>query len=71
MERGYIKFERNNESRLVITAKLVNDNLWMTKHEIVTLFHVSVNTVGSNLRAIFKSGILREQDDSYVPVIKG
>lgn len=65
MERGYIKIEENGEKQFVITAKLVNCTLWMTKHEIADLFNVYVNTVGNNLRVIFKSGLLREQDVTY------
>lgn len=65
MERGYIKIEENGDKQLVIMAKLVNCTLWMTKHEIAELFNVYVNTVGNNLRSIFKSGLLREQDVTY------
>lgn len=62
MERGYIKIEEKNAKELVITVKNVNCVLWMTKHEIAELFNVYVNTVGNNLRAIFKSGLLRKED---------
>ena len=62
MERGYIRIKENNENQLIIEAKLVNCTLWMTKHEIADLFNVFVNTVGNNLRSIFKSGLLREED---------
>lgn len=65
MERGYIKIEENGDKQFVITAKLVNCTLWMTKHEIADLFNVYVNTVGNNLRSIFKSGLLREQDVTH------
>lgn len=62
MERGYIKIKENSESQLIVEAKLVNCTLWMTKHEIADLFNVFVNSVGNNLQAIFKSGLLREED---------
>jgi hypothetical protein len=62
MERGYIKIKENSENQLIVEAKLVNCTLWMTKHEIADLFNVFVNSVGNNLRAIFKSGILREEN---------
>lgn len=61
MERGYIKIEKNIENQLIVEAKLVNCTLWMTKHEIADLFNVFVSSIGNNLRAIFKSGILREE----------
>ena len=34
----------------------------MTKHEMADLFNVFVSVVGNNLRSIFKSGLLREED---------
>ena len=66
MERGYIKIKENVEDQLIVEAKLVNCTLWMTKHEIADLFNVFVNTVGNNLRSIFKSGLLREEDVTQI-----
>lgn len=65
MERGYIKMKENKDNQLIIEAKLVNCTLWMTKHEIADLFNVFVNTIGNNLRAIFKSGLLEEDEVTY------
>ena len=62
MERGYIKIKENNENQLIVEAKLVNCTLWMTKHEMADLFNVFVNTIGNNLRSIFKSGIFQEKN---------
>lgn len=62
MERGYIKIKENKDNQLVVEAKLVNYTLWMSKHEIADLFNVFVSSVSNNLRAIFKSGLLREGD---------
>lgn len=62
MERGYIKIKENGENQLIVEAKLVNCTLWLTKHEVADLFNVFVNTIGNNLRSIFKSGLLREED---------
>lgn len=62
MERGYIKIKENNENQLIVEAKLVNCTLWLSKHEMANLFNVFVNSIGNNLRAIFKSGILREEE---------
>ena len=62
MERGYIKIKENNENQLIVEAKLVNCTLWITKHEIAALFNVFVNTIGNNLRSIFKSGLLHTED---------
>ncbi|GHU92097.1 hypothetical protein FACS1894155_12300 [Bacteroidia bacterium] len=62
MERGYIKIKENSENQLIVEAKLVNCTLWMTKHEIADLFNVFVSSVGNNLRSIFKSGLLQEDN---------
>lgn len=62
MERGYIKIKENNDNQLIVEAKLVNCTLWMTKHEIADLFNVFVSSIGNNLRAIFKSGVLQEEN---------
>ncbi len=65
MERGYITIKENDENQLIVEAKLVNCTLWMSKHEMADLFNVFVNTIGNNLRAIFKSGILREEEVTH------
>lgn len=62
MERGYIEIKENSNNQLIIEAKLVDCTLWMTKNEIADLFNVLVSSVGSNLRSIFKSGLLREEN---------
>jgi hypothetical protein len=62
MERGYITIKENSENQLIVEAKLINYTLWVSKHEMADLFNVFVNTIGNNLRAIFKSGLLREEE---------
>ena len=62
MERGYIKIKENDENQLIVEAKLVNCTLWMTKHEIADLFNVSIVPASNILRAIFKSGLLKEEN---------
>ena len=62
MERGYIKIKENETNQWIVEAKLVNCTLWLSKHEVANLFNVFVNSIGNNLRAIFKSGILREEE---------
>lgn len=62
MERGYIKIKENKDNQLIVEAKLVNCTFWMTKHEIADLLNVFASSVGNNLRAIFKSDILREEN---------
>lgn len=62
MEQGYIKIKENDEGQFIVEAKLVCSTLWLTKHEIADLFSVFVSSVSNNLRSIFKSGLLREEN---------
>lgn len=62
MEGGYIKIRENEANQLIIDAKIVNGIIWMTKHEIADLFNVVISSVGNTIRAIFKSGILKEEN---------
>lgn len=64
-DKGYITIKENEAHEHIVEAKLVNGNLWLTKNEMAYLFNVYVSTVGNNLRAIFKSGLLREEDATY------
>ena len=58
MERGYLKIEERGDKQLVVTAQFVDSTVWLTKHEIADLFNVFVNTIGNNIRYLFKSGLL-------------
>ena len=62
MNRGYIKIKETSHQKFIVEARLVDDNLWITKHEIADLFNVPVGMVSNNLCAIFRSGVLREED---------
>ena len=62
MNRGYIKIKETSHHKFIVEARLVDDNLWITKHEIADLFNVPVGMVSNNLCAIFRSGVLREED---------
>ena len=62
MNRGYIKIKETNHHQFIVEVQLVNGTLWITKHEIADLFNVSVGMVSNNLCAIFRSGVLREED---------
>ncbi|MDR0232887.1 MAG: hypothetical protein LBI82_12325 [Dysgonamonadaceae bacterium] len=66
MEKGHITIKENESNGFVVKAMLINDSLWLTKNEIADLFNTFVSTVGNNLLAIFKSGVLREEDVSRV-----
>ena len=62
MNRGYIKIKETSHQKFIVEARLVDGNLWITKHEIADLFNVPVGMVSNNLCAIFRSGVLREED---------
>lgn len=62
MNRGNIKIKEMGHQEFIVEARLVDGNLWITKHEIADLFNVPVSKVGNNLSAIFKSGILNKED---------
>lgn len=70
MERGYIRIKENSENQLVVEAKLVNATLWLSKHEIADLFNVFVSSIGNNLRAIFKSGLLQKEEVTRIYTYK-
>lgn len=62
MGRGYINIKNEFGSVPSVEVKLVDGSLWLTKHQIADLFAVFTSTIGNNIRAIFKSKILWEQD---------
>lgn len=66
MNRGYIKIKETSHQKFIIEARLVDGNLWITKHEIADLFNVRVSTVGNSLSAIFKSCISNKDDITSV-----
>jgi len=66
MNRGYIKIKETSHQKFIIEARLVDGNLWITKHEIADLFNVRVITVGNSLSAIFKSCISNKEDITSV-----
>lgn len=50
------------DQEFIVEARLVDGNLWLTKHEIADLFNVHFSMIGNNLSAIFKSGILQKEN---------
>lgn len=59
----YISTDENNNTEVVF--KPTKNTVWLTHYEIASLFGVYTQTIGNNLRTIFKSGILREDEVSY------
>ncbi|GHV51685.1 hypothetical protein FACS1894181_13900 [Bacteroidia bacterium] len=52
-----------NGNEVTITAR--NGEIWMSKWEIARLFDVFMAKITSNIKAIFKSGVLRKRDVCY------
>ena len=65
MNIGYIKIIREKGKAPFIEAELVNGNVWMDKYDMLHFFNVFGQKIEMNLRSIFKSGLLREDDVSY------
>lgn len=65
MKRGHISITENNNQEFIVEAKLINGTLWLSKWQMATLFNVYTKTIESNLKAIFKAGLLRENEVSH------
>jgi len=65
MKTGKIEIIIEAGKTPAVEIELVNGNVWMTKNDIDRLFNCYFQKVDTNLRSIFKSGILREEEVSY------
>ena len=65
METGSIKIIIEEGKTPCVEAQLVNNNLWLTKYEMARLLNCFVAKIDANLRSIFKSRLLWEEDCSY------
>ena len=45
-----------------VTIRPAVGTVWLTQHEIARIFNVYVSAVGSNIRLILKSGVLRKEE---------
>lgn len=62
---GSIEIADNDYGPCTVSVRLVDGNVWMTQSQIARLFGVYEATVRNNLRAVFRSGILREGDVTH------
>ena len=62
---GYINIIIEEGKAPIVEAELVNGNIWMSKWAMDKLFNCFFQKVEMNLRSIFKSGLLREDDVTY------
>ena len=69
MERGIITIA---ECGTVILPDVPNESVWMSEMELVELFRVVVPTLRAAVRAIYKSGVLKECEvQKYVRLENG
>ena len=55
-----------------VTIRHTAGAVWLTQHQIADLFGVFISAVGANVRSIFKSEVLREEEASrYVSTATG
>lgn len=62
MEHGNIIIKAIGEKGFEVEVKLIDNNIWLTKQEIASLFNVFVGTIENNFRSLFKSGILQIEE---------
>ena len=65
METGYIKIINKEGKSPSVEVELVKNNLWLAKFEIAHLFGCFNQAVEMNLRSIFKSRLLLENEATY------
>jgi len=65
MKTGSIEITIEEGKTPSVEAELVNGNLWMTKNSIARLFNCFYQKVDMNMRSIFKSRLLFENEVSY------
>lgn len=64
-DTGSIVITEDDYGNCTVEVRLVDGNVWMTQYEIARLFGVYDAAVRNNLRALFKSGMLREWDVTH------
>jgi hypothetical protein len=65
MEKGYIRIIREEGKTPSVEVQLVDNTVYINKYEIAKLFNCFPQKVEANLRSIFKSRLLWEQDVIY------
>jgi len=65
MGTGYIRINMEEGKPPSIEAELVNNTLWLSKFDMLQFFNVFGQKIEMNLRSIFKSKLLWEEDVSY------
>lgn len=64
MEPGKLYMDISDDGSMRVVFEPVNGNVWLTASEIARLLGCFVGKVTSNIRVLFKSGVLREWECS-------
>jgi hypothetical protein len=62
MERGYINITENERYEFTVEVKLIDGTVWLSEWQIASIFNVYTKKIEANIRSIFKSGLLNEQE---------
>ena len=65
MNTGYIKITIEEGKTPTVEAKLVDNNVWMSKWDMLRLFVCFGQKIEMNLRSIFKNRLLVEDEVTY------
>ena len=65
MNTGYIKIIIEEGKTPSVEAQLVDNNVWMSKYTMTQLFDCFYQKVDKNIRSIFKSKLLFEDDVTF------
>jgi hypothetical protein len=62
MERGYINITENERHEFTVEAKLIDETVWLSEWQIASIFNVYTKKIEANIRSIFSSDLLNEQE---------
>jgi len=65
MEKGYIKINIEKGKAPAVEIQLVNNDLWLSKHEMAKLLNCFPQKIEANLRSIFKNNLLWKDECTY------
>jgi hypothetical protein len=65
MEKGYIKINSEKGKTPLVEARLINNDLWLTKYDMARLLNCFVPKISGVLKSIFKEQLLWLNDCTY------
>ena len=60
-DRGCLVVKTDADGRPSVEASLIDGTCWLTAHQMAEVLEVFISAVTSNLRVVFRSGILQEE----------